>query len=314
MIRSPNKCNSDPNLIQSVLSDNTSPPPPNFVSSRIKRKRKKLFWLRTKKLKNLSPFCPLNTRTCLEKSVTLRRYEKRIMNTSSDLQRAPVKLELRNVPEKPAESVEDLKNSVTRICLAKNLKVDLCDIDIRDIHRLGVLSKERRYFTPGHRLQLYKAQIWPHMEYCFHLWGLPSTSSLHLTVFNEELFESSTTNPSPSGLILWRCVEMWGQLHLPWRVFRGDLVWKHRKVFRSYKLRFHVPKKDLCKKCVAFKDIKSNATISEDANNSKHLKRRDDAFLRRDADKAAANNYKNVLAFNFDLQAVLHTLQLYQPL
>ncbi|CAF4940664.1 unnamed protein product [Pieris macdunnoughi] len=227
MIRSPNKCNSDPNLIQSVLSDNTSPPPPNFVSSRIKRKRKKLFWLRTKKLKNLSPFCPLNTRTCLEKSVTLRRYEKRIMNTSSDLQRAPVKLELRNVPEKPAESVEDLKNSVTRICLAKNLKVDLCDIDIRDIHRL---------------------------------------------------------------------------------------VWKHRKVFRSYKLRFHVPKKDLCKKCVAFKDIKSNATISEDANNSKHLKRRDDAFLRRDADKAAANNYKNVLAFNFDLQAVLHTLQLYQPL
>ncbi|CAF4874245.1 unnamed protein product [Pieris macdunnoughi] len=81
----------------------------------------------------------------------------------------------------------------------------------------------------------------------------------------------------------------------------------YRKVFRSYKLRFHVPKKDLCKKCVAFKDIKSNVTISEDANNSKHLKRRDDAFLRRDADKAAANNYKNVLAFNFDLQAVLHT-------
>ncbi|CAF4832257.1 unnamed protein product [Pieris macdunnoughi] len=81
----------------------------------------------------------------------------------------------------------------------------------------------------------------------------------------------------------------------------------YRKVFRSYKLRFHVPKKDLCKKCVAFKDTKSNATILEDANHSKHLKRRDDAFLRRDADKAAANNNKNVLAFNFDLQAVLHT-------
>lgn len=59
----------------------------------------------------------------------------------------------------------------------------------------------------------------------------------------------------------------------------------------------------MCKKCVAFKDLKSNATISQDANHSKHLKRRDDAYLRRDADKAAANNDKNVLAFNFDLEA-----------
>lgn len=82
----------------------------------------------------------------------------------------------------------------------------------------------------------------------------------------------------------------------------------YRKVFRSYKLRFHVPKKDLCKKCVAYKELKSNdMTNSEDDSHSKHLKRRDDAYLRRDADKAAAKNDTKTLAFNFDLEAVLQT-------
>ncbi|CAK1593568.1 unnamed protein product [Parnassius mnemosyne] len=37
--------------------------------------------------------------------------------------------------------------------------------------KLGVLSRARRYFTPAHRLQLYKAQVRPHMEYCSHLWA-----------------------------------------------------------------------------------------------------------------------------------------------
>ncbi|CAH4033137.1 unnamed protein product [Pieris brassicae] len=40
MIRSPDKCYSDPNLMQSaLLSENTTPTLPNFVSSRTKRKR-----------------------------------------------------------------------------------------------------------------------------------------------------------------------------------------------------------------------------------------------------------------------------------
>ncbi|KAH9645454.1 hypothetical protein HF086_009792 [Spodoptera exigua] len=82
----------------------------------------------------------------------------------------------------------------------------------------------------------------------------------------------------------------------------------YRKVFRSYKLIFHVPKKDLCKKCVAHKELKSNDMInSEDDSHSKHLKRRHDAYLRRDADKAAAKNDTKTLAFNFDLEAVLQT-------
>lgn len=47
--------------------------------------------------------------------------------------------------------------------------------------KLGVLSRARRYFTPAHRLQLYKAQVRPHMEYCSHLWaGAPQFQLLPL--------------------------------------------------------------------------------------------------------------------------------------
>ncbi|XP_063538077.1 uncharacterized protein LOC134747381 [Cydia strobilella] len=76
----------------------------------------------------------------------------------------------------------------------------------------------------------------------------------------------------------------------------------YRNIFRSYKLKFHVPKKDLCKTCIAFK----NGDTSSD-DHAKHLKRRDESYRRRDADKNAANNDVTTLAFNFDLEAVLHT-------
>ena len=35
--------------------------------------------------------------------------------------------------------------------------------------KLGVIGLARQYFTPKHRLALYRAQVWPHMEYCSHL-------------------------------------------------------------------------------------------------------------------------------------------------
>lgn len=47
--------------------------------------------------------------------------------------------------------------------------------------KLGVLNKSRRYFTPAHRLQLYKAQVRPHVEYCSHLYaGAPQYQLLPL--------------------------------------------------------------------------------------------------------------------------------------
>ncbi|XP_063824573.1 uncharacterized protein LOC135074202 [Ostrinia nubilalis] len=36
--------------------------------------------------------------------------------------------------------------------------------------KLGILSRARQYFSNKQRLQLYKAQIRPCMEYCCHLW------------------------------------------------------------------------------------------------------------------------------------------------
>jgi hypothetical protein len=47
--------------------------------------------------------------------------------------------------------------------------------------KLGVLNRSKQYFTPAHRLQLYKAQVRPHMEYCSHLWaGAPQYQLLPL--------------------------------------------------------------------------------------------------------------------------------------
>ncbi|CAK1594049.1 unnamed protein product [Parnassius mnemosyne] len=75
--------------------------------------------------------------------------------------------------------------------------------------KLGVLSRAGQYFMPAHRLQLYKAQVRPHMNIVpISGQGLPSASSFHLTASNAELRESSTTKPFPIGSIHWHCEEM----------------------------------------------------------------------------------------------------------
>ena len=46
--------------------------------------------------------------------------------------------------------------------------------------KLGFLSRARGYFSPSQLLTIYKSQIHPSLEYCFHIWGGAFNSSLNL--------------------------------------------------------------------------------------------------------------------------------------
>lgn len=50
----------------------------------------------------------------------------------------------------------------------------------RACRKIGFLFRSRRYFTPTQLLLLYKAQIRPTLEYCSHVWGGASSTSLSL--------------------------------------------------------------------------------------------------------------------------------------
>lgn len=83
---------------------------------------------------------------------------------------------------------------------------------------------------------------------------------------------------------------------------------KYRMVFTKYNLGFHKPKKDQCKKCLAYNTISDDAEkIQKEEEYNLHLKRRTEARERRDEDKLSAQHDSKTLSFNFDLQAVLNT-------
>nr|CAH7744696.1 unnamed protein product [Callosobruchus chinensis] len=46
--------------------------------------------------------------------------------------------------------------------------------------KLEYLSRARKYFSPSNFLTLYKAQIRPSLEYCSHIWGAASPTTLCL--------------------------------------------------------------------------------------------------------------------------------------
>lgn len=73
----------------------------------------------------------------------------------------------------------------------------------------------------------------------------------------------------------------------------------YSKVFRSYKLKFHKPKKDLCKKCIAHTETKADqSACSLDDAYTQHINRKDKTFSRRGSDKEAAQKDNKILAFN----------------
>ncbi|KAH9630370.1 hypothetical protein HF086_004503 [Spodoptera exigua] len=82
---------------------------------------------------------------------------------------------------------------------------------------------------------------------------------------------------------------------------------KYRLIFRTYKLNFHKPKKDLCKHCIAYKEMSIKEKAEHQEIHALHLSRKDEARKCRDEDKEQAQTDDKTLSFNFDLEAVLST-------
>ncbi|CAG9823943.1 unnamed protein product [Phaedon cochleariae] len=82
---------------------------------------------------------------------------------------------------------------------------------------------------------------------------------------------------------------------------------KYRQIFSEYNLGFFKPKKDQCKKCLEFENMSEEEKKAVQEAYKKHLNRKNEARRARDEDKLIAKENPKVLAFNFDLQAVLTT-------
>lgn len=80
----------------------------------------------------------------------------------------------------------------------------------------------------------------------------------------------------------------------------------YNSIFKKYNLSFHVPKKDICKKCTKFDNMDINDREKVKTEHEHHLQRKKNAREERDSDKNKASNNDDFLSFNFDLQAVLN--------
>ncbi|KAK3929130.1 hypothetical protein KUF71_002851 [Frankliniella fusca] len=85
----------------------------------------------------------------------------------------------------------------------------------------------------------------------------------------------------------------------------------YRKVFRSYKLRFYKPKKDLCPKCLAWKHKAPGSRTPEGADKmSVHLKQKQLSYKLKDADTKfvqSADNRIELCVITRDLQKTMST-------
>uniref|UniRef100_A0A2A4JVA0 Uncharacterized protein n=1 Tax=Heliothis virescens TaxID=7102 RepID=A0A2A4JVA0_HELVI len=88
---------------------------------------------------------------------------------------------------------------------------------------------------------------------------------------------------------------------------KGVSFEKYRSIFKTYKLSFHKPKKDLCKQCLAFKEMNDDEKSKHQDTHTLHLARKSAARQCRDEDKEIAQSDDKTLSFNFDLEAVLNT-------
>ena len=87
---------------------------------------------------------------------------------------------------------------------------------------LGFLSRARGYFSPFQLLTIYKSQIRPSLEYCFHFWGGAPKSSFRLLDEVQSkvirLFNDPNLTKSPQSLSHRRLV---ADLSIFYRYFHG---------------------------------------------------------------------------------------------
>ena len=78
----------------------------------------------------------------------------------------------------------DISSSITQLGLSSSYNVTrkppINSIEKHASQKLGFLSRAHGYFSPSQQLTIYKSQICPSLEYCFHVWGGAPKSSLHL--------------------------------------------------------------------------------------------------------------------------------------
>ena len=97
----------------------------------------------------------------------------------------------------------DISSSITQLGLyiSSNLtwKLHINSIAMHASEKLGFLSRARSYFSPSQLLTIYKSQIRPSLEYCSHVWGDASKSSLHLLDRVQSKAIRLINNPNPTN-------------------------------------------------------------------------------------------------------------------
>ena len=120
----------------------------------------------------------------------------------------------------------DISSSITQLDLSitSNLtwKPHINSIVKHASQKLGFLSGASGYFSPSQLLTIYKSQICPSLEYCSHVWGGATKSSLHLLDWVHSIAIPLINNPNLNNSLQslsHRCLA--ADLSMFYRYFHG---------------------------------------------------------------------------------------------
>lgn len=81
----------------------------------------------------------------------------------------------------------------------------------------------------------------------------------------------------------------------------------YRQEFHTYNFAFHVPKKDMCNRCVAFSHLSPEEKAKEAETHAEHLAMKDMAQAEKTKDKERCSRDPSFRSYTFDLQQTLQT-------